>query len=394
MRDKYLIISFFVFFFLVSSNAQSLRLSNFSKISIITYGPGDKLYEKFGHTAIRIKDPMYRLDLVYNYGVFDSSEANFYTNFIKGNMTYRLVRYPFAASLRLYKNDKRWVKEQQLNLNSKQKNTFFYYLENNAIPKNASYFYDPFFNNCSSKPRDIIKKNLGDLVSFKSSFITKKQSIRQLMNKEIGINTWGSLGINLALGNILDKTASAYQYMFLPDYVFAALAVSKIKKNTEEENLVFRTNTLLDYPEKRVKSDTVNPLLVFLVILVFGLYLTFKDNKRKTRTLWFDSFLLSTTGLFGIFIIFLWFFTNHLTASNNFNFLWAFAPNLFIAYFIHKKKPLKWTYKYVQLMLLFLALMLVVQIFKIQQFPYVLLPFYVLLIIRYSYILKTIKNSE
>ncbi|MGG8495056.1 DUF4105 domain-containing protein [Tenacibaculum sp. TC6] len=394
MIKKYLFTLLLSTFYSIAILAQNVQLSTYSKISVITYGPGNALYEKFGHTAIRIQDPVVQMDLIYNYGIFDFSEANFYVNFTKGFMKYKLARYSFPPSLRMYNEDYRWVKEQVLNLTETQRNTFFYYLENNALPENASYFYDPFFNNCSSKPRDIIKDILGDSVVFKSDFIKEKQSIRQLMNKEIHPNTWGSLGINIALGNRLDQIASPNEYMFLPDYVFYTLADSKIIVNGKEENLVLKTNTLLEYPEKKPTSDVISPLLVFCIFLLIGSYLTYKDYKRHFRARWLDTLLFSVTGIFGVLIVFLWFFTNHSTAPNNFNFLWAFAPNLLLVFLVHKKNPPKWMYTYVQFLLVLLALIPFIWLFKVQLFPYTLVPFYVLLGVRYRYLLRTIKSSE
>ncbi len=365
-----------------------MQLSVYSKISVITYGPGDALYEKFGHTAIRIQDPVLQLDLIYNYGIFDFTEENFYVNFTKGFMKYRLARYSFPPSLRGYNNDERWVKEQILNLNVQQRNTFFRYLENNAQPENASYFYDPFFNNCSTKPVDIMKDIFGDIIIYKDDYITEENTIRELMNKEIHTNTWGSLGINIALGNRLDKTAQPSEYMYLPDYVFEALENSKIIKDGKEENLVLKTNTLIEYPEKTINSDLISPLLVFLILFIIGAYISFKDLKRSIRSRWFDKSLLLITGLFGVLIVFLWFFTNHSTAPNNFNFLWAFAPNFFLAFLINKKNPPKWIYNYIKFLLILLGLMPIVWLFNIQLFPYVLIPLFVLLGIRYWVILK------
>ncbi|CAM1368395.1 lipoprotein N-acyltransferase Lnb domain-containing protein [Tenacibaculum xiamenense] len=392
MLKKY----FLFLFFIISTHSfsQGMQLSIYSKISVITYGPGDALYEKFGHTAIRIQDPVLQLDLIYNYGIFDFTEENFYVNFTKGFMKYRLARYSFPPSLRGYNNDERWVKEQVLNLTVEQRNTFFRYLENNAKPENASYFYDPFFNNCSTKPIDIMKDIFGDVIVYKSDYITEENTIRELMNKEIHTNTWGSLGINIALGNRLDKTAQPNEYMYLPDYVFEALENSKIIKDGKEKNLVLKTNTLLDYPEKSINSDTFSPLIIFLILLILGLYISYRDIKRNIRSRWFDTSLALITGLFGVLIVFLWFFTNHSTAPNNFNFLWAFAPNFFLAFILNKKNPPKWISNYVKLLLILLVLIPIVWILGIQLFPYALIPLFILLAIRYWLILRTTKSSE
>ena len=79
---------YIVLLFIISQNiqSQSSKLSVYSEISIITVGPGNVLFEAFGHSAIRVKDPVLRMDAVYNYGLFDFNQPNFYLNFIKGKL--------------------------------------------------------------------------------------------------------------------------------------------------------------------------------------------------------------------------------------------------------------------------------------------------------------------
>ncbi len=388
---------FFLLIFFLNTKfliGQNLQLSTYAEISVVTYGPGEALFEKFGHTAIRIKDPLLRLDLVYNYGIFDTSEANFYVNFTKGFMKYKLVRYPFINSVESYQKDKRWVKQQVLNLSVKEKNKIFGFLEQNAQPKNASYYYDPFFDNCSTKPNNILFSALGDTLIFDDNFIVEKKTMRQLMNSELHWNTWGSLGINIALGNRLDRIATPQEYAFLPDYVFKILAESKVKRNEKLEDLVLKTETILDFEEKIPTSDNISPFLVFLLVTIIGLFLTMKDYKNASRTRWFDFFLLSITGIFGILIIFLWFFTNHSTAPNNFNFLWAFAPNFIVVFFLLKIRVPKWVSVYYKILVVMLCILPILWITGFQTFPLSLLSFYLLLLVRYVYVIKFIKNSE
>ena len=367
-------------------------LSKLSHISIITSGPGEVLYEKFGHTAIRVKDPATQLDLIYNYGIFDFDNPTFYVDFTKGYMKYKLAKYPFYLALKSSQQDKRWVKEQILNLTQNQKNQFFTILETNALPKNAGYLYDPYFDNCATKPRDIIKEVLGDHLIFKDSFVAENLSLRQLMNKEIHQNTWGSLGINVALGSRLDKIATASEYLYLPDYVFEALNYSKVLRDGKEVNLVSKTIILLDFDEKKSESDVVSPFLIILLLSLIGLFITYNDYKNKKRTKWLDFSLFFTTGIIGLLIVYLWFFTNHSTAPNNFNFLWAFFPNLIIAFFLIKKTTPQWIAKYCLVLLIFLVIATIIWITKTQLFAITIIPLLILLGVRYWFLQKTLNR--
>ncbi|MBE7659827.1 DUF4105 domain-containing protein [Tenacibaculum finnmarkense] len=371
---------------------KTFELSNNAQISIITSGPGEVLYEKFGHSAIRVKDPVLNFDLIYNYGIFDFENPTFYADFTKGFMKYKLAKYPFYLALKNAQYYKRWVKEQVLNLSQAQKNEFFTILEINILPENASYLYDPYFDNCATKPRDIIKKIVGKNLIFKDDFVTQKMSLRELMNNEIHQNTWGSLGINIALGSRLDKIATPSEYLYLPDYVFEALKISKVLKDGKEENIISKINILLDFNEKQPKSDNFSPFLIILILSLLGLYITYKDYKNAKRSKSLDFILFFTTGITGVLIVYLWFFTNHSTAPNNFNFLWAFAPNLIVAFLLKQKKSPKWLSKYMLFLLVFLVISMIIWITKTQLFSIALIPLFILLAVRYWFLQKTLNR--
>ncbi len=389
MLKKNVLLLLLVFAF-QTITAQIVQVSVYSKVSIITVGPGEKLYEKFGHTAIRIKDPVLNFDYIYNYGMFDFNTPNFYSNFIKGKLVYKLAAYPFKHFIEGNKQDKRWIKEQNLNLTQEQRQAFFLFLNNNAQPQNASYQYDPFFNNCATKPRDIVQQVLKNKVNYNEKFVTEDLSFRQLMNKEIHWNTWGSLGINVALGSKLDKIADPAAYMYLPDYVYKAFESGTIFIKNQPEKLIQKENTILDFKEILPKGDTISPFLIFSILLLIGLFITYKDYKSNTRTKWFDFLLFFITGIIGLLVVFLWFFTDHSTTPNNFNFLWAFAPNLIVAFYVLKNNPPNWVQKYILFLLILLIFIPVVWLAKIQLFAVSLLPVFILLILRYLFLHKKI----
>jgi hypothetical protein len=386
MKKNYVFL-FFLFLFTKSFYAQ-VNLSVYSEVSIITAGPGTELYEAFGHSAIRIKDPVLRLDLIYNYGMFDFNAPNFYSNFTKGNLLYRLGRYKFEYFLAGYKRDKRWVKQQVLNLNQDERQAFFMYLENNVLPENASYSYDPYFNNCATKLRDITTTILGDKVNLSDKNLDKNRSFRQLMDKEIPWNTWGSFGINLALGSKLDQTADFTQYMYLPDYVYSIFNNSTLFIQNQPKKLIKREDVLLNFKELEQETSIYNPFLIFSIISLIGIFLTYSDFKNKKRSKWIDFVILFTTGIVGVLIVFLWFFTDHSTTPNNFNFLWAFAPNLIIAFLILGQQQQKWLNYYFKFSLFLLIIIPILWIVKLQLFPIAVIPLLILLFTRYLFLSK------
>lgn len=386
MIKKY---AFLLFFLLIFKSLQGqVQLSVYSEISIVTAGPGTELYEAFGHSAIRVKDPMLQLDLIYNYGMFDFNQPNFYSNFVKGKLLYSLGRYPFDYFLASYQQEKRWVKQQVLNLNQDEKQAFFKFLEINALPQNSNYLYDPYFDNCATKLRDITKTILNNKLVFNDEHLPKNQSFRQLMNQEIPWNSWGSFGINVALGSKLDQKATAEGTMYLPKYVYAIFKNSTIKIDSKSENLVIREDILLNFEEITPKSSIFSPLLIFLLFSIFGIFITFSDVQKNKRTKLLDFTIFFFSGIIGILIVFLWFFTNHSTTPNNFNFLWAFAPNFLIAFLLLKENPPKWISKYALLLLLFLSLIPIFWLLKIQEFPMAVIPLLLLFAVRFWFLAR------
>ncbi|MDT7831918.1 DUF4105 domain-containing protein [Flavobacteriaceae bacterium S356] len=370
--------------------AQYLKLSVYSEVSIVTVGPGENLYEVFGHSTVRIKDPVLNFDLAYNYGVFDFSKPGFYSNFAKGKLEYLLARYPFHNFIRSNQQDKRWVKEQVLDLTQEQKQQFFEFLEHNAKLENAYYLYDPYFNNCATKLRDISRIILKDSIQLGDEYVSGDDTtLRQLMNNELYWNTWGSLGINIALGTILDKKATADQYLYLPDYVFEAFKKGTIVRDGVEIPIVKKENDILVFEETESSFTFLSPLGVLFLFLFIGILITYRDLKRKRRSKWFDFTLFFITGVIGIGIVFLWFFTDHKITPNNFNVLWAFAPNSIIAFYLLKRNPNSLVKKYIWIVQIFLAVLVVIWLTGVQLFAISLIPLLLLLGIRYYYLLTS-----
>ena len=387
MKKKILALLVLCFFSITKNNAQ-VQLSVYSEISIVTAGPGEELYEKFGHSAIRIKDPLLKLDLIYNYGVFDFNAPNFYTNFAEGTMYYILARYDFKYFLESYKRDKRWLKQQVLNLNQVEKQQFFNYLENNVLPENATYLYDPFFDNCATKLRDVTNVILNGTVVLNSEKIPNNKTLRALMNQEIYWNTWGNFGINLIAGTILDIKRNQLAYTYLPDYIFKTFKNGKIKKQGQLKNLVKREDSLLKFEEASSSPSLFSPFIVFTFILLIVLFITFRDVKNNKRTAYLDFIIFFITGLMGLILAYLWLFSSHKTAPNNFNVLWAFLPNIVVAFFILKGIAKKWLQKYIIALLICLGIIPLLWFLRIQVFPIAVIPLLILLFVRYLFIYK------
>lgn len=379
------IIHFIVFFlFCLSAIGQPNQLSPEAQISVITCGPGADLYSSFGHSAFRVQDPVLGLDLVYNYGTFDFNAPNFYLNFALGRPIFSLSRSRFVNFLYTYQLENRWVKEQILDLDTKEKNRIFLFLENNYLPENRDYKYDYINENCSTKIPEVLRKVLGNSLVYHEDHLNEQQSFRELMQSYLLWNSWGSFGIDIGLGAVIDRKAAPAEHIFLPDYVLLQMNHASWK----DKPLVKRQRTILDLNNgQKIHFFTSTPLFWVLLLCVFTITITIIDFKNQTRSRRLDFFLFAVLGAIGLLITFLWFFTDHSAAALNFNILWAFPANIVVAFYVLRKEVLPaWIPKYINGLLLLLLLLVVFWIIGLQGFHPLALLIALVLGIRYLYL--------
>jgi hypothetical protein len=385
------ILAIFLLFIGAIASTQQLYLSPASKISVITCGPGEELYSSFGHSAFRVQDDSQGIDIVYNYGVFDTRGENFYYRFSQGRMDYLLVRNTFFGFLEDYKLENRWVKEQILDLDEAERNRLFRFLEKNALPENRVYQYDFFNNNCATKIWEVLKKVYGDTLVFNETYIDTTYSFRDLIHYNLKANSWGAFGIDLALGSVIDRKMTPKEHLYLPIYISRQIMHAKLGPDL----LTFKETPLVMSVKKNSKSSFLkSPLFWIVLLFAVTLLLTYHDFKSGNRSRWFDFLLFLVIGLHGLLIFYLWFLTDHVWTVLNFNILWVFPLNLIVAFLLLKKKPPKWTSKYLLLLLLLIVMTMILWILKVQQFSILILPLLLLLAVRYIYLYRKFKAQK
>lgn len=379
LESEFTIMKNFLLFILltISSSVFSQKLSSEAQVSIITCGPfQEELYSAFGHSAIRIYDPVTGIDDAYNYGVFDFDQPNFYMNFARGYLYYKLGVYPYDRFRDFYIYYNRYVHEQVLDLTPNQKQRIYDYLIWNAKPENETYRYDYFKNNCATKVRDIMITVFGDSVSFDGSYITTKYSVRDLTNLYLKHQPWGDLALDLGLGLPADKVATPFEYMFLPDYVESGFdhATLNNKPVVKEKRIIYESR------DEEYAQMLISPTTGFLAIAAIALILTFWDIKRRRLSVWFDVLLFGVVGLIGAILLFMWVGTDHHTSARNFNLLWALPTHLIIV-FAFVKNP-KWLKKYFLVSASILVLLMLSWNFLPQQLNIILTPVLAALVMR------------
>jgi len=312
-------------------------LSNEATISLLTCSPGDELYSLFGHSAMRVKDPQKNIDVVFNYGTFSFNE-DFYFNFAMGRLNYSLSVSSMKGFVRSYENEQRGIIEQVLNLDSTSKQQVFNYLDWNNEPENREYLYDFFYDNCSSRLRDVLEMSIGtDRIAFADLQEEDKPSFRQMIDEYLIYHPWGDFGIDLGLGLPCDKVPSSYEYMFLPNKLMEAFGAATI----DGKPLVMEENTLLETEGLTYTSSLFDPTPLFW--LLFGLIAILSAYGYRKRRLYkgIDVIYFLLIGPVGALVFFLWFITDHTGTVNNFNMLWAWPTHLLAIPFLFFTKPRK-----------------------------------------------------
>jgi len=386
-----LIVILLFSFFQVKSQQQ---LSTNATVSVITCGPGNELYSAFGHSAFRVSDPILGLDKIYNYGTFDFNAPNFYLNFAKGKLIYLLSTSDFSRFLRSYQYENRWVKTQVLNLSNEEVQQMFNFLENNAKPENRDYQYDFFYDNCSTKIEEVVQTVLKDKVIFSNNHISSNKSHRDLIADYTKDFKWGKFGIDLALGSVIDDNASKNDYKFLPDYIFEAFTNATIQKNGSIEPLVNEEMTILKEISIEKQTEYLSPFNVILAISLLIIFITYKNHQQSKRNKTIDFSIYFFTGIIGIVVLLLWFASSHTATYKNYNFLWAFAPNIVVAFFMLKCNLQKWISIYNGVLLMLLIIMILLWVLKIQIFNIAIIPLIMALGIRLIYLISFNQKSN
>ena len=343
----FLIILSFVFSF-------SLKADDEIKFSVVTIGPYEsELYSAFGHSGIRYVDKKNNIDHFYNYGIFDFNQPNFYLNFLNGKLLYMVAKYDYRTAEKYYINEDRYIKEQVLDLNESEKILLYNILEQNIRPENRTYLYNYVYDNCATKIRDVLDNVYGESLSFTSE--PEKKSFRQLMDLYLEKNKWGDLGIDICLGPEIDYDVSFDEEMFLPDYLFKGIE-NAVRDG--DKNIVSKTN-IINLQKEDFQSYSLSPHYIFLIFFIISIYLSFRQVKYGIKYFIFDSIYLMVSGIIGCLLVYLWFFTDHLS-SYNFNIVWAMPFNIIISILIlvnPNSSLVKW-YMFLYSVLLFSLLIL------------------------------------
>lgn len=288
------------------------------EISILTCTPGKDMYAKFGHTALRVRDYTIHRDVVFNYGCFDYNANNFVLKFLLGQTDYLLDAEEFDFLKYRYGMLGNGVSEQVLNLNQEEANRLLALLLENLRPENQEYRYNWLYDNCTERARDVIEKAVDGRIEY-AGVVDEEMTVRDMLHKCLEKSPWVSFGIDMILGDEIDRKAEKRIMMFLPNVFKTELDGAYIVRGNGEklEYVAGRSNVLEDTNGPDEAYLLGSPLFVFSLLLLGTIGLSLKEFKRKRITVWLDVVLHTCQGLAGLLVAFLFFFSEHPAVDSN-----------------------------------------------------------------------------
>jgi hypothetical protein len=305
-----------------------------SQTWLVTYGPGEIYWQRFGHNAIWIRDQTRRLDHVFNFGFFDFEQENFFLRFVQGRMLYFSAASPAQREFSQYVSEGRSIRAQQLNLTPSQVERLTGYLLNETQPENRDYLYDYYANNCSTRVRDALDFALDGWLKGELTGQSAHQSLRHHTRRSTSMAPFFHLGLEIGLGSKIDKPVTRWDEMFLPSELADAMADALFERDSIVQPLVLEDVILsgseLTPPDKVPAPVWFRYLAASLAILGLVMAMAWRLNSRLCShaiSLW-----LSVSGLIGVLLLYFWLFTDHDAASLNLNLLLFNPAWLLIAF--------------------------------------------------------------
>ena len=319
------------------------------EVSLLTCSPHEEIYSLYGHSALRWHEG--QTDLVFNWGMFSFSKPYFALRFVFGLTDYELAAYPFNRFWPYYQQWGSSITEQVLNLTNDEKRHLKKLLAENLEPENRVYRYNFFYNNCSTKPRDVVEKSINGQVIYNERE-DYEPSFRDMVRECNRNHLWSKCGNDMLLGLKADLKTNRSEQEFLPMNLMQDFARAQIYKDGEYRPLVKEQRMLVMPGVQQIEADFIlTPTEMALILLAISLAITLYEWKRKKNAKWYDVLLMTVQGLAGI-VLTVMIFSQHPTTSLNLNLLlFNPLPLLFIPAIIKGKRGL---WRKVQLVMLIL----------------------------------------
>jgi len=318
-----------LFTLLISSSlwAENRFQTGEPEVWLVTYGPGEIYWQRFGHNAIWIRDEELGLDHVFNFGFFDFEQDSFLRRFLQGRMLYFSAARPAREEFAEYINENRSIRAQRLDLSALQKLQLIENLLEEVKPANRDYRYDYYVNNCSTRVRDAIDGAMGGMLASQYQPVAAQQTWRDQTRRLTFEDFWLYLGLEIGLGSPVDHEISRWEEMFVPAELASAIESVSYTGDGLARPLVLEDVVLFESSQEPPPASPPSRWLTYLLgslgLVAAAWLLCRLLSPRFYRV--FSACWLVLSGTVGLGLLYLWLGTDHWAARFNVNLL-VFFP--------------------------------------------------------------------
>lgn len=310
-------------------------LKNDISIKLVTIGPGSELTSWWGHTAIIVEDLSTRKTLFYNYGLFSFDDDNFITNFIQGRLIFWVGAWKTPNALAYYRGLDRDIRFQILNLSRQESKEIKEFLENNVLPENARYLYDHYYDNCSTRLRDIFDRiSNGELKKIAQQ--KSRMTLREHTRRHTYHNPVMDFILMFLMNDSIDKEITVWDDMFLPTEMEMVLdnfqytdANGEAKKLVKDKLVYYESKSVPAVPEK-APLHWPYTLIIGLILGILSTWFVYMENEKLYYI--YNLVVGLVFGFLGTLLFFLASFTDHAVTYYNENLFFA-NPLTFLIFF-------------------------------------------------------------
>jgi len=299
---------------------------------LVTYGPGEVYWQRFGHNAIWLQEPGRGLDHTFNFGFFDFEQESFLKRFVQGRMLYFSAAVPADREMSFYREEGRSIRVQKLALDPQQYARLRDHLVESVKLESRNYLYDYYLDNCSTRLRDALDLALEGALEQQFKPEAARQTFRQHTRRSTHQDFWYYLGLETALGVPVDQPISRWQEMFLPAVLADSLAEVFIQDPGGRQPLV-GTDELIEEsalapPPQQPPSTWHRYLALSLALLALAWAMARLAPVVLVEAL-MQAWMLNA-GFLGVLMTIIWLWTDHGAAYPNAN-LFLLNPLMMLA---------------------------------------------------------------
>ena len=296
-------------------------------VAVLTMAPGDAVYEWFGHNAILIENTRTGRSYCFNYGLFDPGQHGFILRFLQGRMDYWMGAFTTEETIDEYRKLNRTVTRQDLDLTPTQRVALWNYLEWNQRKENATYRYDYYTANCSTKVRDVLDLLLEGQLKNQLQAVQTGKTYRWHTRAASRRNPVMLTAIDYLLGPPTDAPLDAWDDSFLPEQLAQHLKNVRLTDSQGKEvPLVISETVVFQADRKPAEAGPPRWIAGYLILGVLigaGLYALSRstDKGRKWRVAFAalaGCWVLLIAGM-GTFLAGTWALTSHAATYRNEN---------------------------------------------------------------------------